>query len=438
MKFIKSIRQKLNRQSSTFPQSENSVSNLEKDQYDLFIKKLMLERPDLDERLIKNLLLNENEYLSYYPDIKYSGLSGVYHYYTYGHKEGREFFEPNLRALSEITPNHHGNSVIFFDTIKTNASFLYRGYFPELRNNKSVILHQHSTIQEILLAIFSAKEMVFIRPSNASSKTRFFMNLCRMLKIKIIIDVDDLLLPDFAEFKGAIRSGVSDFAKIHDDLTRDSSMLLAADEMVCSTKTIANLHSDLIANIRISKNKLPREYFTERNDVENKKIGKKVKILYLSGSKTHLRDYSTISGPLMKTAQNFPDSFSLSFLGMVSDQTAIFSQFGVECNFLPMVTFDEMLQEIRKHDLVLVPLEKTVFNDAKSNIKFIEAASQGVAIIASSVVEYAECLTSNTNGWICDTDEEWYNTLSNLINNPQAIIEASLKAYDSALEGYSI
>lgn len=436
MKFSSAL--KLFKRKTNKYQKESDLQPIVQNQFDDLLRHIRELRPDLTESFILTLLMDEKKYLTYYQDVKNSGLSGAYHYYNYGYKEGREFFEPNFRATSKVPSYINGSKIIFFDTVKTNASFLYRGYFPEVRNDKSIILHQHSTIHEVIAAIFNAKEMVFIRPSNGSSKTKFFINLCKALNVKITIDMDDLLLPEFSELKGAIRSGISEFDQIYNDLTRDSSIFLAADQMVCSTQTIATLHSELIKDIKISKNRLPREYFIERKIVEKKPINKKVKILYLSGSKTHLKDYSTISGPLLKLAQNHPEKFSLSFLGMLSDQTSIFSHLRVECNFLPLVDFSEMLSEINKHDLVLVPLEKTVFNNAKSNIKFIEAASQGVSVIASAVTEYVNCIENNINGWVCDTEIEWYETLSRLIDDPKLIHSASLNAYDSAIEGFSV
>ncbi|WP_343464567.1 hypothetical protein [Pantoea sp.] len=419
-------------------QNKGNIQPKMQNQFDDLLRHIKELRPDLKESFVLALLMDDKKYITYYQDVKDSGLSGVYHYYNYGYKEGRDFFEPNFRTITKAPLNTKGGSVIFFDTIKTNASFLYRGYFPQIRNNSAIILHQNSTIHEIIAAIFSAKEMIFIRPSNGSSKTKFYIKLCKALNVRVIIDMDDLLLPEFAELKGAIRSGISDYDQIFNDLTRDSSIFLAADQMVCSTQAIAKLHSELIKDIKVSRNRLPLEYFIERKAVEEKPINKKVKILYLSGSRTHLKDYSSISGPLLKLAQNHPEQFSLSFLGMLSDQTSIFTHLKVECNFLPLVEFSDMLSEIKKHDLVLVPLEKTVFNNAKSNIKFIEAASQGVAVIASAVTEYISCIENEKNGWVCDTESEWYDTLSHLIYNPEKIHSASLKAYDSAIEGYSV
>lgn len=419
-------------------QSQNIAHVPSHNHFEDFLSNLVRLRPDLSDAYIKSLLLDEKKYLSFYEDIRNSGLSGIHHYYTYGFKEGREFFEPNFRAIKKTKHFESGQSIIFFDSDKTNASNLYRGYFPEVRKKSSVIIDRDMSFLDSVKEIFIAKEVVFIRPSSGSRKTKYFIQLCRTLNVTITIDMDDLLLPDYSEYEGAVRSGISDYHQTLKERTQDSSILLGVDKMICSTKTIAGLHSDLIKDISISKNKLPREYFIPREKVANKIINSKVRVLYLSGSKTHLKDYSTISGPLIKLAQNYPNKFSLSLLGMVSDQTSIFSHMGVECNLMPLVNFDEMLAEINKHDIVLVPLEKTVFNDAKSNIKFIEAASQGVAVIASSVTEYDDCITNNENGWICSTEDEWFATLSYLFDNPEAITNASLKAYDSAIAGYSL
>lgn len=419
------------------PQTQTPIE-LSQQEYLAFINNLLELRKDINEDRLKALLLDEKAYLAYYQDVKDANLDPVYHYYSYGYQENRLFFEPNFRAQTPTSKAHSGKTIIFFDTVKSNASFLYRGFFPEIRNPETVIIHQETTVQDALTAIFSAKEMIFIRPSNGSPRTNYFMSLCKILNIKIIIDVDDLLLPDFAEFTGAVRSGVTEYEQSKKELTRDSAILLGAEKVVCSTPKIASLLSPLVNEVVVSKNKLPTEYFLSRETIEQRGKIKKLKFLYLSGSKTHLKDYSIISGALLKLAQNYASLFSITFLGKVSDQTAIFANLGVECNFVSMLNFEDMLNEVSNNNIVLIPLENNIFNNSKSNIKFIEAASQGVPVIASNVDEYVSCIQNNVNGWICKDDHEWYEILQKLTLNNESIRDVALNAYDSALAGYSL
>ena len=131
----------------------------------------------------------------------------------------------------------------------------------------------------------------------------------------------------------------------------------------------------------------------------------------------------TINSLLLKLAQNHADKFNLTFLGNFQANIEIFRQMGVECNAIPRVTFSKMLDVIEKADVALVPLENSIFNNCKSNIKYIECASRGVPVIASKVSEFESAITHGENGWLCNTQQEWYQTLENILTLPKEQIE---------------
>jgi glycosyltransferase involved in cell wall biosynthesis len=215
------------------------------------------------------------------------------------------------------------------------------------------------------------------------------------------------------------------------------------DSLTCSTEAIAAELAKINPNVTVYKNKLPEFMFLRVTDVMSRNLDRarqssKLRILYLSGSNTHKRDFSTIMGPLLKVAQEQPDRFSISFMGSLSDHSDLFRSFGVESSTHPFVTFERMLNIIGEHDLVLVPLEFSVFNHCKSNIKYIESASQGVPVIASSVAEFASCIEPGVNGWLCDDEQEWYETLSKVISNPQLAAKCGTNALVSAKRDYSL
>ncbi len=419
-------------------EDKENTNGQTQDQPDSLLTTLATLRPELSKKYISSILINEEKYLNFYDDIRLANISASDHYFTYGYKERRELFEPDFKNISKTARLENGKSVFYLEAPRNNAIFKYRISFKEKNNKNSIFLDQEDSIIEIILAIFKAKEITFVRPKYGNEKINYIINICKILNVRVIIDYDDLLLPEFTHLIGAVRSGVSNFEDMHNELIKDSSILLSADAVTCSTHVIADSLSNIVDDVSTCKNKLPKEYFISRGEVLAKKIEGKIKVLYLSGSKTHFKDYSLISGPLLKISQNHPDSFTLTLLGAVSNQKHIFSHFGLECNIIPLQEFQEMLNIIREHDIVLVPLEKNKFNDAKSNIKFIESASQGVAVMASSVNEYSDCIKTFENGWLCSTEEEWLNTLLHLFSNPNEILKTSLAAYDSALTGYSI
>ncbi|OQP32674.1 hypothetical protein B2J69_13920, partial [Pantoea latae] len=147
--------------------------------------------------------------------------------------------------------------------------------------------------------------MVFIRPSINSKRTKYFMNLCKVLNIKISMNFDDLLTPEFILEKGAVRSGIANIPSMKNNLVKDSAMLLGAEKLILSTKKLGDKFSKFVDEIIIENNKLPIEYFISKNQLIQKykeKTSDKINLLYLSGSKTHLKDYTIISGCLIKLA----------------------------------------------------------------------------------------------------------------------------------------
>lgn len=419
--------------------NEKKVTNRSK--FENFLNNLSILRSDLSINFIKEILLNQHLYLDLNKDVKESKTCPIYHYYTFGYKEGRKFCSPNFRSLKKQSLQTGTKKVVFGDLSKNNASFLYRGYFAEIRNQDKNIIHNETELMKAITLIFSANEIIFIRPDTNSFKTKYFINLAKILNIKISMNFDDLLLPEYVLSKGAVRSQVIDILPLKNFLIQNSAIYLNADKLILSTKELAERLSDFSDNIIVQNNRLPIEYFLTEDEIykkNNKKENNKIKLLYLSGSKTHLKDYSLISGCLIKLAMEYPENFCINFMGVLNDQTLIFSNLGVETKFISFVSFEEMINEIGRNDLVLVPLENTVFNNAKSNIKFIEAASQGVPVIASSVDEYNAAIVSGVNGWLCKDEFEWYDTLKSIILNEKNIQAVGLAAYNTAVRSYSI
>ncbi|KAB8307383.1 glycosyltransferase family 1 protein [Erwinia endophytica] len=396
-------------------------------------------RPDIPKHIIKTLIMDGDCYLSTYQDVKDAGICPIEHYFSYGESEGRTFFPPMLHNRAPILSSIPSKKVYFSQLPANNGSFLYRIDFPSRTEKDVVIVNYESTLIDILTSFFSAKSCVFVRPSN-NEKTIFLIQLSRVLGVRVIYDFDDLMLPEYTDEKGAIRSDVADYKLMFNHLMIDSALLTLSDEITCTTKLILDKYKHLNSYITVQKNKLPKSFFRDKNYIiqsKTKKHPQKIKILYLSGTITHLKDYSLISGPLLKLCQDFHDKIEFNFMGELKDQSKILEILNIDSHFISYESFESMLETIGKHDLVLVPLEKTIFNDAKSNIKFIEAASQGTAVIASPAEEFSSSIEHGINGWICQYEHDWYSTIKSIIEKPELSLTAGLKAYDKAFELYS-
>ena len=81
--------------------------------------------------------------------------------------------------------------------------------------------------------------------------------------------------------------------------------------------------------------------------------------------------------------------------------------------FKPAATYDKYLNFLHSCDISLQPLDDSKFNRYKSDIKFLEAAIGGLAVVASPTV-YADSVKHEETGLIARTPKDWKQMLSKL------------------------
>jgi glycosyltransferase involved in cell wall biosynthesis len=82
--------------------------------------------------------------------------------------------------------------------------------------------------------------------------------------------------------------------------------------------------------------------------------------------------------------------------------------------FEPFCPFERFAEILRRCDIALLPLEPTRFNSMKSDLKFLECAAQGVAVLASPTV-YSGTIVDMETGLLYRSIEEFEARLRRLI-----------------------
>ncbi|QNG08298.1 glycosyltransferase [Pseudomonas putida] len=145
---------------------------------------------------------------------------------------------------------------------------------------------------------------------------------------------------------------------------------------------------------------------------------KRLNLLYASGTYSHKADFMMVEELLFQTLRNHPE-VKLSILGAAQASERILSLDNVSS--YPLLPYDSMLDFIAKHDMLLVPLEDSIFNRAKSNVKFIEAAAMGVPVLASAVGEFSQSITHGSNGFLAHDLNDWQVLLNEIIQKPKQL-----------------
>ncbi|WP_346832792.1 glycosyltransferase [Pseudomonas abietaniphila] len=406
-----------------------------------FINQLMRDRPDIAEDYLYKCLIDHSKYIAKYKDIANSEMHAAEHYFTYGHIEKRDLPKPGLQKHPQPF-NILSETTLFLSSAELrDGSFIYRCLFQSLDYPQNLVYTGKTEVLKLVRAVFNCKELIFSRPEK-TDLAFYLIELAKNIGVKVTLDYDDLLLPEHAEYLGHVRS--SDGLTIEEarkSLINKSAFLLYADAFHCSTPAIAKALANLEKPVKVVKNRIMRTMVASDSTcisrLENIET-RKLKILYLSGTATHKRDFSIIQGTIVKLAQEFPDKFEMTFLGNTGSNVHPIAMYNSNIHVIPRLTLNEMYKVIAQHDLALAPLEDTIFNSAKSNIKFIECGSQGVPIIASPLNEFKNVIVDDENGWLCNTQSEWYEKLKSLIINPTPLRKVSLEARNCVINNFTV
>jgi glycosyltransferase involved in cell wall biosynthesis len=151
------------------------------------------------------------------------------------------------------------------------------------------------------------------------------------------------------------------------------------------------------------------------------------RLLVMTGTRTHDADLRTIAYPLGRFLHENPD-ISCTFLGPFELPAAFQGLRNVVARGrLPMA---ELYPFVAEHDLCLVPLEDTEFNDSKSALKLLECGIVSVPVLASQRRDYRDLIRDNQNGFLANDDPEaWFARLCELRDRPELLSAVSREAF---------
>ncbi|OUN46635.1 hypothetical protein B5G20_06630 [Collinsella sp. An7] len=140
-----------------------------------------------------------------------------------------------------------------------------------------------------------------------------------------------------------------------------------------------------------------------------------VHIGYFSGSITHNEDFQFIIPALEKLMDRCAE-VRLHIVGEldVPKELAKYKDRIIAESFLPWRRLPKLIASM---DINIAPLVDSVFNRAKSENKWLEASLVKVPTVASNVGAFAHEIEHNVTGLLCDTADDWFNALYDLVRD---------------------
>ena len=160
-----------------------------------------------------------------------------------------------------------------------------------------------------------------------------------------------------------------------------------------------------------------------------------VKIGYFSGSISHNENFELIK-PAIKQLLTKYSNVQLHIVGIL-DIPEDMKPFENQIVTHDYVDWDKLPALISEVDINLAPLVDSIFNRAKSEIKWIEAALVKVPTVASKIGAFSDAVVDGETGLLA-TDEEWFDKLEALVLSPELRQKIADAAYRAVLENCTL
>lgn len=290
-----------------------------------------------------------------------------------------------------------------------------------------------TTLNDCTIEIFANCFMIIIY---RAIKTSFLVDLCGRAKkmgIPVLYELDDLIVDVNYTNQLTYVQKLSPFEKNKYDQTVFSyrDMLLLTDGIIVSTLKLKQEMKSFNKPVYINRNLASQELLSISKSVLSKKeTEQKMTLGYFSGSITHNENFLLITDSLADLFESYPN-LNLVVVGYL-DIPSRLKAFKNRITVHDFVSWDMLPKFISSIDINLAPLVESVFNECKSEIKWIEASLLKVPTIASDVGGFKEMIQSGDTGILVQSD--WTTQIKSLIDSPEYRARVGQSAYDYVIK----
>lgn len=276
---------------------------------------------------------------------------------------------------------------------------------------------------------------IFVRPHD----TKRNLQLTKLIKKKgkvVIFENDDLIFsPNAVKDSGLLKTLPNKLKEIYEKGI-GTKFIGLANYGLTTTKTIQQEMEKLKLKTSINRNALNSEIVEiSKKFVKDSQDDNYVNIGYFSGSRTHNNDFLIVKDVLLRILEKYKN-VNLIIAGYI-DLGKEFDEFQKQIVNLPYVNWRKLPQNIMRSDINIIPLEKNKFNNCKSELKYFEAGILKIPTIASSTDPYRFAIKDGVNGFLADTENEWFEKLEKLIKDKKLRKKIGEEAYNHTLKNYT-
>lgn len=339
--------------------------------------------------------------------------------------------------IEEIKNKPHEEYILIIDGVQNIIPQCTRY---RVLNKQEYLENQGYKVKVVNLSDFQMKDIryastIIVYRAPYSAILDDMVELAHQKGTKVYFDIDDLVI----DTKYTDQLEYTQKLDKHEKQNYDASvknygaMMNLCDGVITSTNKMVDELKNYKGLVCLDRNIASKELIqlSQESMQINRQNNQFVKIGYFSGSITHNENFNLIKNDLLQIMNDF-NNVELHLVGHI-DLPKEFIIYKDRIVLHDYVDWKELPKLISQVDINLAPLKKSIFNEAKSEIKWIEAALVKVVTVASNIGAFKDMIQDGKTGVLCE-DNQWFIKLKNLIQDEQSRVTIADNAYCYVLE----
>jgi glycosyltransferase involved in cell wall biosynthesis len=263
-------------------------------------------------------------------------------------------------------------------------------------------------------------DIIFIYREAFMTGTTMFERMLKKSGAKLVFDFDDAIwLPSTSEGNKALA-----FLKKPDKI---NDILPLAHLVLAGNTYLANYASANNAHIKIMPSTIDMSYYVKPDLPHN---ANEV-IIGWSGSKTTIEHFETLTPVLKRIKKKYGQKVRFKVLGEPGYYNNELEIKGIGW------TPENEVPEIASFDIGIMPLPDNEWTQGKCGMKGLQYMALGVATIMAAVGANKEIIQDGQNGLLATNDDEWFEKLSLLIEQPELRQKLGNRGENTIRKAYS-
>ena len=223
--------------------------------------------------------------------------------------------------------------------------------------------------------------------------------------------------------------------------------MLQADFCTAPTRPLADLMGGFHKPVEVIPNGFNEETcLRSRNAMAAQRPDGLVRIGYAGGTRTHQKDFARASSALAQILRRHSHTRLVLFHAKSAEAETPCLNIGEfpelqglesRIEWRQMVPLRNLPEELARFDINLAPLETgNIFCEAKSELKFFEAALVEVPTVASPTAPFKAAIAHGKTGFLADGKQEWFECLDRLVKQKDLRDKIGRCAFQNILRRY--